>query len=565
MARGSTIARNGFWLVPLVVYVVTGSQTPGWADAPLIAKQVHDLDLRVWVNNHNLFTLLAAGWVKVLPRSVELHHALNLLCGVLGALTVHVIFLVGLGLSGSLIASALGASALMLSHSLWWHSTMLEVYTLSSLLLALMVLFVLRYEQRGNLKELYLAAFSSGLACSNHVQMSLMLFAFLGILALRERRHELLSWANLGWLLLSFFAGFQIYLWIFSAELVSRWSSLGGDLQTLPAVLGAMIRETVGAGYGQYMFPSGFTLGRRVLWWLFFAGLVAYNFPSLALLLGPLGAWRWFSSGRHRLTLTFVSLGLVAQAIWAANYFIWDMYAFSIPVYVLFAIFVTVGIGGLIGSRRVPRALAFGAGATLFLSPLIYSRTPAWLASSQRAVELLHTLPQYGQATAFWDPIPYFFDPNKRGFDQVEKYSVEAMNRIEKRACYWGDEAKLLYPLKYYYQHSLGRRPDIEYHLIFALLERDPTFRAHASEMVRQLRRGCAVYVSSIGYPERNVLNHVYVRLGGDRLSEVAELSPDELIATFPMYRLEPVELDANDGAKIYELVPRASASPGDR
>jgi hypothetical protein len=556
-------ARRTFWLLPLGVYVVTGSRTPGWADAALIARNVHNLDLQIWVNNHNLFTLVAAGWVKILPDSVELAYALNLLCALLGALTVQVVFLIGLRLTANLTASALGALVLMLSHSLWWHSTMLEVYTLSTLLLALTVLFVLRYEQGGALRDLCGAVFFFGLGCSNHAQMSLLLFGFLAILLESNQRRTLLRWQTLTLLAVSFLLGFQVYAWVFAFELVGRLDGLADPAQALASTLGAMVHETTGGGFRQYMFPSGLSFGERSFWWLFFLGLFVYSFPSMAILLGPLGVWTWLRSGRDRVTLRFVTVALVAELIWASNYFVWDMYAFSLPVYTLFAILVIIGIDWVCRRSRQLRVLFYLATPTLFISPLLYAQAPGWLAASDRANELLQTLPQYGQATTFWDPLPYFFDPNKRGFDRVERYAEDALRRIDTSACYWGDEAKLLYPLKYYYQEALGRRPDVRYELIFAILEGDREFQAHAIAMIRQLRSGCSVYVESLGYPERDVLNHVYEALDArTSAATVARLSEEAFMRSFPYYQFEAVKLDESDPGRIYRLRRRTRPSP---
>ena len=557
--QAQIFAWRAFWLVPLAFYLITGSRTPGWADAALIAKNVHELNFQVWVNNHNLFTLVAAAWVNVLPASLEFHYALNLLCAVLGAFTVHVVFLIGLRLTTDVAASALGALILMLSHSLWWHSTMLEVYTLSTLLLALIVFLILRYEQGGTLKDLCAAAFCFGLGCSNHAQMALLLLGFVAILLRAEQRQALLTWRSLALLGVSFVLGFQVYLWVFASEFITR---VGGsmDPQTVASVLGSMLNETTGGGFRQYMFPSGLSLAERSFWWLFFAGFFVYNFPTLALLLGPLGAWSWLRSSRNRVTLAFVIVALVAELIWASNYFVWDMYAFSLPVYALFAILVIVGIDWVLHRSRQLRILFYLVTPTLFIPPLLYAQAPGWLSVNARAAELLQTLPQYRQARDFWDPLPYFFNPNKRGFDNVERYADQALSHLDASACYWGDEAKLLYPLKYYYQDTLGRRGDVRYKLIFAILGRQHELRAHSVAMMSQLEDGCSVYVESLGYPERDVLNHVFAALDpATSLATAARLPEAKFMDSFPQYRFERIELDPPDNVRIYKLMRRTT------
>ena len=557
---GTAVVRSLFWLIPLGFYVTTGSRTPGWADAALISRTVNALDFQIWANNHNLFTLVAAGWVRLLPDFIEFHHALNLLCALLGALTVQVVFLIGLRLTANTLASALGAFVLMLSHSLWWHSTMLEVYTLSTLLLGLTVLFVLRYEQDGGLRDLCGAAFCFGLGCSNHAQLALLLFGFLPVLFWSEQRRTLLTPRSLTLLGVSFLVGFQVYGWVFASELVTRLGGLTDPMQALGSVLGSMIHETTGGGFRQYMFPTGLSLSERSFWWLFYAGFFVYNFPSAALLFGAIGAWAWLHGGNHKVTLTFFAGTFIAQLVWSSNYLVWDMYAFSLPVYTLFAILVIIGIDWACRQSRPLRLLVYLVSPSLFISPILYSKAAGWVAANETAIELLETLPQYGQARAFWDPLSYFFDPNKRQYDRVQRYSDEVLSRLDPAACYWGDEAKLLYPLKYYYQDVLGRRKDVDFELIFGILDREPEFATHAIHMLHQLKRGCSVYVESLGYPERDVLNHVYALL--DRrvtAARAADLPEAEFLDTFPRYRFVPIDVDRSLGVRIFQLLERGT------
>ena len=105
-----------------------------------------------------------------------------------------------------------------------------------------------------------------------------------------------------------------------------------------------MIHETSGGGFRQYMFPTGLSLGERLFWWLFYAFFFVYTFPSAALLFGVIGAWAWLRGVNDRVTLTFFAFTFLAQLVWSSNYLVWDMYAFSLPVYTLFAILVTIGI-----------------------------------------------------------------------------------------------------------------------------------------------------------------------------------------------------------------------------
>lgn len=543
-----------FWLLPLGFYVATASRTPGWVDAPLIARTVHRLELSTWVNHHNLFTLLGGAWLRLTPDSVDPHYALNLLCSMLGALTVYVVFRAGIRLTDNVFASMLGATVLMVSHSLWWHSTMLEVYTLSTLLLALVVLFVVRFDQGRRFLDLCAATFFFGLACSNHIQMGLLGFGFVGLLASRDSRRLLLTAKRLLALAGCFLAGFQVYLWVFAFQLADLTAS-GTDL---PVALDWMIDNTTGGGFKRYMFPPGLSIEDRLFWWAFYAGLFIYNLPLPWLLFAPVGFVAWTRRASLRGSLSFFSLALVAQVAWSSNYLVWDMYAFALPAYVLVAVLVIMGIDWVMRRSAAWRRVIYVLSPTVVLIPVLYGATPHWITRSEQATRVFERIPEYVQATAFWEPLDYFLNPNKLGYDRVQRYSRKILGRLEPNACFWGNEATMFYPLKYYYQDVLGERRDVSYHLAFGILESENEFAEHARLLGRQLQQGCPVYVSSLGYPDRNVLNHLYAQLDATQsVGEVARLPNDRLVESFPRYQLQVIDIDEADGVRIFRLAPR--------
>lgn len=168
-------------------------------------------------------------------------------------------------------------------------------------------------------------------------------------------------------------------------------------------------------------------------------------------------------------------------------------------------------------------------------------------------------LPQYEQAKAFWDPLPYFFDPNKRGYDRVERTSQVVLDRLDDDACFWGNEATILYPLWFYYQGVLGERTDVAYFRLFAILEGVEAFSHHADRLIQQLDDGCSVYVASLGYPERYVLDFAAARLDPSvPLAEWGRLSTERFAASFPRYRIESLTADPESGTQIHKFVRRA-------
>jgi hypothetical protein len=106
----------------------------------------------------------------------------------------------------------------------------------------------------------------------------------------------------------------------------------------------------------------------------------------------------------------------------------------------------------------------------------------------------------------------------------------------------------------------LERRTDVSYHLIFGMTGHSGAYRRHAARMVEQLRRGCPVYLSSLVYPDRAVLDQVYARLDPQRtVADVRRLSTEALVETFPELTIEPIVVDSGDGTRIYRFRQRAT------
>ena len=66
------------------------------------------------------------------------------------------------------------------------------------------------------------------------------------------------------------------------------------------------------------------------------------------------------------------------------------------------------------------------------------------------------------------------------------------------------------------------------------------------------------MYVSSLGFPERNVLNYVYEELSKEAtVSEARALSSEEFVQSFPGYEWAAVDVDPNEDVEVYRLRAR--------
>ena len=129
------------------------------------------LGVAAW--DHPLYIMIAQLFRK-LPVSDPLYR-INLMSAFFGVLAVTTVYKLGRVLTGDPIASSLGALALAVSHTFWFHSVTSEAYTLHMFIMALIVLFTMRWSETKNRRYLVYIALLAGLGLANHVMMALTL------------------------------------------------------------------------------------------------------------------------------------------------------------------------------------------------------------------------------------------------------------------------------------------------------------------------------------------------------------------------------------------------------
>lgn len=545
--------RRGLWIVPAALYVYTASPGMGWIDAPMIASRVFLTSTDTWVNTHNLFHILGRAWSILVPIR-DLHYSLNLLCAILGAVTVHTMFLTGCRLTRGPVGPLVGAGALTLSHSLWWHATTLEVYTLNTTLMALMLYSVVRYDQDGGTGHLYRACVFWGLGVANHALMALFVFAFAGLWLTTKRRRELLRPRVLLTAGGCFLAGFQLWLFVFVVDFARELRYAGDEsFTTKREVLGEILSRATGGEFRDKMFPE-LSAVRRFKWRLNYAFTLLMNYPSIAFGLGWVGLVAFARDRLHRAAFVFFAAGLAAQVVWSANYMIWDMYAFGLPAWVLFSLPVMLGAAALWERPGLPRTALIWGAPTLALPLLLYPAIVGWADSPGFWRTYFSS---FDYVSNVWDAPRYFANPVKRGYDAADRSADRIFELLPERAHLFDDDGKGYFPLALYRQRVLGQRKDVRIHQIFGPFLDSEQIAKHAREMRLLLERGTEVWVSSPYWPERPVLDRLYADLDPDAAPPPHLLTVDELEQRFPVYRLRRVQLFPDEPFFLYRIERR--------
>ncbi len=555
-----------FWIVPAVFYTATSCRTTAWLDATMIASNVVELSLGSWVNTHNLFHLVGHLWLKILAP-VDVHFALVLLCALFGSITAHFVLLIGLELTGRPLSAVIGSLVLMISHSLWWHSTTIEVYTLNTALMAAFLYLVIRFDRTRRARCLLLAAFFFGLGCSNHVLMGLFIFAFAAVfvhLAIQDRRvnGKLLAAAAL-----CFALGFSLYLFVFIRDVARNARTYAAARPAAAAVWKGFVEtvdDATGSYFRKHMFTPDMPRQTRLFWRLNYLVLHVLNYPSPALPLAWFGLLLLWRKRRLRLSSVFFATGIVAQAVWSANYFIWDMFAFALPVFVLLAVPLILAIDWLADGGRIRRALLLVSLPAFLLPLFVYPRIPIWYRDGGIVRRYFDSYPEVAWTRGTFDAVEFVARPERRRYDKVERYVRRLFAILPHGAHLLNSDGRADYPLRYYYRDIRGERRDITYHPVFIPRLDEAEAGRIATRLRRHLETGEPVYTASVEYPEKAVLDQLY-RLYDPSKSAAAlgALDGEEYLRSFPGLRFEKIVMFPEEEVWIYRMEPRAAQAAG--
>jgi hypothetical protein len=103
-------------------------------------------------------------------------------------------------------------------------------------------------------------------------------------------------------------------------------------------------------------------------------------------------------------------------------------------------------------------------------------------------------------------------------------------------------------------------RTDIKHHSLFNPFMTHAEAEPEAKRMKLYIENGKPVYIASLSFPERLVLDQLYVLLDTEKnLIDVSSLSTEELVHTFPQYGFQKIVLMENEQIWIYRVVPRGT------
>jgi hypothetical protein len=346
-------------LAPTVLYY----ERPELLDAAMFQAQANVLGIThptgypTYLLVSHLFTYLPFG---------DPAYRVNLVSAVFGAVAVFLVFLVGLRLSGRIVAAILGSLAFGVGATFWGQAVVAEVYTLNAAFIALIVLVLLFWRDTRKDRYLLAAAFLMGLSLTHHATSGLLLPVG-ALFVFAVDRPKLRDWR----LVLKgaglFVLGLTPYLYLpIRAAMGPPMSEAdpSGFVRFWESVSGKDFSIMFGV-FGPDMIPS-----RLALFW----GHLQDEFHVGLLIVAVVGvAFMLFKDRAGAMLLGVLFVGWLVHAI---EYDIYDIFLYFIPLYLILALFMAVGLGGALAcaERLVAGSPLFLRGAVLILfsAPVLY-------------------------------------------------------------------------------------------------------------------------------------------------------------------------------------------------
>ena len=447
-------ARHAFVVLPFLFYGLTVARTIGMSDTAILLFDIQGLNLSTQVNGHNL-TLLLGKAFSLLPLG-DLVLRGNLMSAFSGALAVTLFYFLLCRCLATRLAAAMTAAVLMVSHSMWWHSTIIEAYAINACLIVVALHLLESYRRRESDGPLLGLIGLSGIAVYQHAQLGVIGLATLLVAA----HHVARLWR-------------QPEGRGRAASVVAR-GALVGALSLVP--YGAtLLRDALRAGSLAQAAGAASGGGFRGIMFEWASGLgvvdtlvlTIVQFPSPFLLLVAVGVMLWVQRWGATASTAAVAVMFVANTAFFTLYHTWDRFAFLLISFVIIAFWSGFAVDEVVawsraGAGRLRRAvLAGGFALCLLIPPYVYAHATEWTARPDSVWAR-----RFGRAAPFntIDYAVYQTNPDKRRYTDIEEFSTLLLARLPPDAVYVTDDA-FFYTLQYYLVHG-GGRPDLALALV---------------------------------------------------------------------------------------------------
>lgn len=452
-----------------VLYIVSCAPGPLWQDSGMYQYRIWHNDVEGKLGlalSHPLYHILGIG-VKHIAVG-EFAYRINLISAVCGALAVANLFLLLRLWLGKNLPAIIATITFALSWTMWWFSSVAEVYTLYLALFLAELIMLFQYAKTQRIRYLYLLAFFNGLAIANHMWGVIPLVCYLVFLAvlLGQRRIGLRHFGIIAglWII---GAGPYIYL------IIKSFIETGDITSTLAS-----------AFFGQHW--QGIVLNTELSAKLVKENLIfiAYNFPTPNVIFFFAGLRCLRKVAPSRSLGNILLALLILFFIFAFRYTVPDRYAFFIPFYGVVSILIGVGVNSLINQPKYKR-LVYPAFVLALLPVPIYAITPVAAKRFELKLPTKRSIPNR-------DDYVWFLRPWRTGCHGPGQFADAVLQTAEENCIIYADGTTA--PPLLYAQEVKSRRRDIKIISSVGSSEGSPEF---GESTIEQLLAQRAVYVVS--------------------------------------------------------------------
>jgi len=398
------------------------------------------------VNNHPLSVFLGFLFTRLPIGSVALRA--NLMSVFAGATTIALLFACFRVYGVSLLIAVIGAITALVSHSLWWHSTIVENYAVSASLVAACYLLLTLFQISSDRKYFYGACVFGGLSVFNHVQNGFLCLgiALIGVLSFGRKPGSVKALATCA---LCALLGLSPWL-----GLIWRDTFTYGFPTTIQgAFVGSFQNTFFSESLGTAIYEVFY-----LIWWQSPLGVM-----FLGSILGMVAFVRRFGfSAVFAGMITHVFCTLVVFA----GYATWDRFAFLLPGFVGLFYFMGPGLVFLPSLQKKfldkNFVVAWGLLSAL-LGATLYQRVVEW---AKNPNSIWKKRFGSGYSAHLYNQAEYKANPNKRNFRDVENFANLLFEKLPENSIFLDDDSRSFHPLTLYFQRSLGKRPDISFQLV---------------------------------------------------------------------------------------------------
>ncbi len=291
---------------------------------------------------------------------------LNLLSALNGALAVVMVYFVARHLTAHRFAAIIGALTFAVGQTFWSQAVIAETYPPEMLIVAVVFFLaqIWREEtQRGNAdaarRRFYALAFAMGLGLAHH-RLILLLYPAIAVYVLLVDRNILRDFKTFVRAALLFLAPLLLYLYL------PLRGAVGSADGTYENTLQGFFAWVMASQYTVFLTGNPFGVQRDVA---YYATLFQNQFGLLGLALAVIGIV-WLLQKPREWTLLIVAL--IAEAGFAFNYNVANVYVHFLTAFLLLAVFAGAGADGLLtvlSSRklRFTYYVSFLAACLLFI------------------------------------------------------------------------------------------------------------------------------------------------------------------------------------------------------